>query len=613
MSAWNINIQPLSRRGHCCSEHSLFDFCLDMDANLVGLCGGGGSCGRCIVQIISGKTSDPTDAEKKALTEKDLQDGYRLACQTYPQSDLIVNIPPESLTAPQRLQVDGIISRVEPDPLVKKYDITVEPPSLYDTRADDARVFDALQQQHGVAAMTTDTLLTRTLPRILRGCQWEIRVFVRNGELIHAASQGTSCLGMAVDLGTTKIAGYLMDLETGAILASEGIMNPQIAYGEDVIARIVRAMDAEEAKRLQAVVIDTLNELAVALCKSAGADKTCIVDLVLVGNTAMHHLLLGLPVDILGKAPHIAAVSQALDFKARELGLALSGGAYIHLPPNIAGFVGGDHVAMLLGIDAGNSDETLLAVDIGTNTEISLITKRRISSVSCASGPAFEGYHIKCGMRAAEGAVETIRIKDNDIRYQTIYNRPPVGICGSGILDGAAELYLNHIIDASGRMNANHPRVSSGSDGLEFMLVREGENNAKKAICITQKDLREIQLAKAAIRTGINALLEKHHLQAEDIDRLFIAGAFGNFIDISSAVTIGMLPDIDRDRFKQVGNAAGSGARQALVSVNRRKAALELVQRIEYVELARSKQFNGNFIKTLKLGAQITVHRLGLA
>ncbi len=602
MHTCKINLQPLSQRGKCSQNHSLLEFTQDMGVNLVGLCGGVGTCGRCKIQIMSGRVSDPTPSEKKKLTKNEINEGFRLACQTKPESDLIVNIPSESLSAPQRLQVDGIKINIRPEPFVRAFGISVNPPSLTDTRGDDARVFDALSAQHGISCRDMDTELLRTLPHTLREFKWELNVCVRNHEIIDATPKGKPCLGMAFDLGTTKIAGYLFDLETGSMLTSSGEMNPQIAYGEDVIARITRAVsDPEEAAKLQEVVINTLNKLADELCVTAGLEAENIMDMVVVGNTAMHHLLLRLPVDPLGRAPHIAAVSHARDIKARELGLCFSKGAYVHLPPNIAGFVGGDHVAMLLGIDAGNTEGPLLAVDIGTNTEISLIVHKKISSVSCASGPAFEGYHIKCGMRAADGAIEHVKIDNNEIQYQTIYGSAPVGICGSGIFDTMAQFYLNGIMNKTGRMTPDHPRVQKNGDSLEFVLVPEGENNAKKPITITQKDLRELQLAKAAIRTGIDTLLKKHHMKGEEINQVVVAGAFGNFIDIASAIAIGMFPNLPLNRFRQVGNAAGSGAGLALVSRSKREEAVRMAERIEYVELAGTADFNRNFIKALDM------------
>jgi uncharacterized 2Fe-2S/4Fe-4S cluster protein (DUF4445 family) len=298
----------------------------------------------------------------------------------------------------------------------------------------------------------------------------------------------------------------------------------------------------------------------------------------------------------------VPAVSQAVDIKARDLGLHIAPGAYTHLLPNIAGFVGGDHVAMLLAISAWQAEGVLLAIDIGTNTEVSLIDGGQITSVSCASGPAFEGGHIKDGMRAARGAIERLRIVDDEIQYQTIEGAPPVGLCGSGILDAIAQLHLAGIIEKSGRMLDNHSRLRRHQKQREFVLVSEEERGGKPAIVITQQDVRQLQLAKAAIRTGIQVLLEANQHTEAEIAQVIIAGAFGSYIDVASAITIGMLPPLPLSHFRQVGNAAGMGAKLALISRNKRARAQTLAAGVNYIELASAPDFRQTFIQASSLG-----------
>jgi uncharacterized 2Fe-2S/4Fe-4S cluster protein (DUF4445 family) len=327
-----------------------------------------------------------------------------------------------------------------------------------------------------------------------------------------------------------------------------------------------------------------------------------IVETVVVGNTAMHHLFLGLPVKQLALAPYVPNVSMPLEIKARDLGLNLAPGAYVHLLPNIAGFVGGDHVAMLLATGIQQDEGPIVALDIGTNTEVSLINQGKISTVSCASGPVFEGWHIKDGMRAGKGAIERVMVDRDCVQYQTIDDASPSGICGSGVLDAIAQLYRADIIEKSGRMKNKHPRVVKNKGQLEFVLVSKEERNGHPAIVITQRDVRQLQLGKAAIRTGIQALLEANGCLEEEIKQVVLAGAFGSYIDVSSAIAIGMLPAIPTDRFLQFGNAAGMGAKQALISLTKRSEAEAIASHVQYIELASSPNFKETFIQANYIG-----------
>ena len=402
----------------------------------------------------------------------------------------------------------------------------------------------------------------------------------------------TQWLGLAVDIGTTKVAAYLVNLHSGEVLASKGVMNPQISYGEDLISRIVAAGKSEAgSEKLQSILIEGLNKLVHELCEESSHASDEIVEAVVVGNTVIHHLFLGLPVQQLGVSPYTPVVDTAVDVKAREVGLEINPGGYVHLLPNIAGYVGADHVAMLLATRLDNAAETTLAIDIGTNTEICLNHKGKMTSVSCASGPAFEGAHIKHGMRAAPGAIEYVQIENNAVKIQTIGGVPPVGICGSGLLDAVAQMRLNGIVDTSGRMG-EHPLKRGDGPAKEFVLAGRPDLDP---IMISQKDVRELQLAKAAIRVGIMALTENAGIDEQDIQKVVIAGAFGTFIDIKSAITIGMLPDLPLDRFQQVGNAAGTGARLALISKEERARADLLADKVGYIELASMRNFSTCF------------------
>jgi len=416
---------------------------------------------------------------------------------------------------------------------------------------------------------------------------------------------GAPSLGIAVDIGTTKVAVFLVDLASGRTLASEGMMNPQIAYGEDVIARMANA-DASlaQAVQMQSLLVEALNGAIARLTTQVGSGPAEVLDMVAVGNTAIHHLFVRLPVRQLALAPYVPTVTAALDVKARELGLALAPGAYVHLLPNIAGYVGADHVAMLLATGMGEVEGIVLALDIGTNTEVCLASGGRMLSTSCASGPAFEGAHIKHGMRAANGAIERVRFVEGEIEYQTIGDEPAVGLCGSGALDALAELFLAGVVDERGRMR-DHPRVSGDKAKREFLLAGSGQGEAAHShITFTQRDVSELLLAKGAMRTGINVLLKTHGLAAADIDRVILAGAFGTYIDVRNAMVVGMLPEMPVERVTQVGNAAGLGARMALISRAKRAEAAVLAQRVGYVELAADPDFSRIFAGAMYLGAK---------
>lgn len=592
------DFEPLGRRARVAVGSTVLEAARQAGVGLSAVCGGGGTCGACRVRVMAGEVSPPVESEKRAVSE-----GLRLACQTRLLSDVRVDIPPASMTAPQRAQVEGLERVVELDPTVQAVDVVLDAASLVDLRADSTRLCGALEEQHGTRVDGFDVLALRQLPAVLRADDWHARTVVRNGEVIAVMRDGRSALGLAVDVGTTKLAGYLIDLEDGETLAAAGVMNPQIAYGEDVMARITYAMQGESQEReLHEVIIAGLNDLAQRLCDGAGRTASEIVEAVLVGNTCMHHLLTGLPVAQLGMSPFVAVLGESYDIKARDLGLHLAPGAYAHLLPNIAGFVGGDHVSMVLATGLHQAEEVTVGLDIGTNTEISLAVGGRLLSCSCASGPAFEGAHIHDGMRAAPGAVERIRALDGGLVYQTIDGAPPVGICGSGILDGVAELRRIGVVRPNGAMKMDsHPRVRRVDGRREFLLVPAGEQDAPRDVVITRKDINEIQLAKAAIRAGIEVLLSEAGLAADQLERIVVAGAFGTYLDVGSALAVGMFPPLARHRFSQVGNAAGIGAKLALVSRRCRGTAQEIARRMEYVELTTHPRFVEIYAEALML------------
>jgi uncharacterized 2Fe-2S/4Fe-4S cluster protein (DUF4445 family) len=603
MISFIVDFEPAGRRGNCRSDETILDCARRLGVGINNICGGIGTCQACKVKLMRGSVSEASSAELDAFSLEELEEGWRLACQVHPQSDCKIHIPPDSMTTPQRTQVEGLETAFKLEPSVRTYPIELTSPSLHDLQADSERLLEVLNRRHNLQCSRVDLHVLQTLSDRLRAMKWHCQVSVHDNQVIAVHPPGAAPLGLAVDLGTTKIAGYMVNLETGKTLATRGLMNPQISYGEDVISRINIAMGSpESAGTLQHVVVSALNDMTTEMCAEVNASTERVVEVVIAGNTAMHHLLLALPVKQLALSPYVPSVSHAVDIKARDIGLTIAAGAYLHLLPNIAGFVGGDHVAMLLATEAYKAGKPVVAIDIGTNTEVSLIHNGKITSVSCASGPAFEGGHIKDGMRATDGAIEKVRILDGKVSYQTINDAPPVGLCGSGIVDTIAQLYSNGVIDESGRMVNNHPLVRREGTIREFVIAGSSGGDAHPEVVITQKDVRQLQMAKAAIRSGIQILLEDGECSEEQIEQVIIAGAFGSYIDITSAMIIGMLPSLPIERVKQVGNAAGFGAKLALVSRQQRLVAQEIASGVGYIELGNNPHFMDTFIEAGVLG-----------
>ncbi len=604
MKFYNVDFEPIGKRGDCSDNESLLNCAHRLGIGILSLCGGLGKFGCCKVQIISGTASEPTSSEVNNLSKKQLNDGYRLACQTYIKSDCKIKIPHKSLASKsQRIQLDGPEFSIELAPAVISYRIQIPHPTLSDLRSDDNRIIETLNKHHKLKCKSIDNKLLRNVSSLIRSLNWEAQVSVRNNEIIAINPWPGQQLGLAIDLGTTTIAGYLVDIVNGKTLATQGIINPQVSFGEDIVSRITYAMESpSRALELQKAVLLEINKLIINLCKKTNNRPEQILESVIVGNTVMHHLFLNLPVEQLAVSPFTPAAGKALNVKAGDIGLYIAPGAYIHLLPNIAGFVGADHVAVILATkEIWKNEKLVIILDIGTNTEISLIKNGRISSVSCASGPAFEGAHIKNGMRATDGAIERFQIINGKIKYKTIGEVQPIGICGSGILDAIAQLRLTDTINREGRIKNNNDRARFYNNQLEYVLVDYKEENDTRTITITQNDVREVQLAKAAIRSGINVLFKRAGCSIEEIDKIIIAGAFGSYIDISSAITIGMLPFISLDRFQQVGNAAGVGAKIALLSNNKRSEAESIASRASYIELATAHNFEKIFLEATYL------------
>lgn len=597
--SYTIDFEPIGRRVEIQEGMTLLFAAQTAGLQIISLCGGLGSCDSCHVRLVDGELSPPTVVEQELYSKEDLSKGYRLACQAIPFSDVKIDIPPESLTMTQRLQIEGQEITIDPDPIVLPVDLQLDPPTLEDLRSDVTRLHQALEDG-GIKSPKIGLPVLEVLSERMRIQSWQVRLALRGDEIVAGLAPESDLLGLAVDVGTTKLAAYLVDLTTGNTLAKTGAMNPQISYGEDVVSRIAYTNDREGGRKLlQTTLVEAINEMLIMLHDEAGTSRDQVVEAVVVGNTAMHHLFSGLPVRQLGAAPYVPAISDSMDIPASDIGLAIAPGAYIYLPPNIAGYVGADHVVMLLATEAVEREETVIALDIGTNTEISLITDNRVICCSCASGPAFEGAHIHNGMRAAPGAIERIQIQGQEVRVHTIEGQPPVGICGSGILDAISQMLSEGLIDVRGMLQEDHPLIQRIGEEPIVLLVPASDLGNDRDVIITRKDVNEIQLAKGAIRAGIEVLLKEAELSYEEVGEIIVAGAFGTYLDIRSAIGIGMFPDLPYARFRQVGNAAGMGAKQMLISSERRQAAEEISKKVEYLELTTHPDFTDEFLKAM--------------
>ncbi len=524
--------------------------------------------------------------------------GWRLACRFIPEGDITVFVPPESLTATQRLQLEGKAAETGADPVVVPVEIRPDYNRSGAGLPDDVLLRESLASA-GIVVKKFQYPVLKELSGTLRQ-EEKVRLVVRQGDVTGVLHPGEALLGVAIDAGTTKLAGYLLDMETGEILARKAAMNPQIAYGEDVVNRIAHCAQHKDGRsRLRSVLLEKVNTMVQEMCGERGLSSGKIMEAVIVGNTVVHHLLCGFPVKQLGLSPYIPSVGEALDVAAAEFGLDISTGGRLYFPENIAGYIGGDHTAMLLATEQERSNGVVLALDIGTNTEVTLSAGGRTLSCACASGPAFEGAHIHYGMRASEGAIEGVMIGNGKVLISTIEDKPAVGLCGSGILDAVAELRKADIIDTRGCfVNSAAETVGEGME-KSFVLVPRNGSGSGRDITVCRRDINEIQLAKAAIRSGIDILLRKMDMKAEVLDRVIIAGAFGSYLNIKSAIRIGMLPRLTAEKFHQIGNAAGTGAMQMLLSSGKREAAGKIAKNIEFIELNSEPGFRDIFMQNM--------------
>jgi len=596
-----LNFTPAEQQIASLPKETILETARRGSVTIVNACGGRGICKSCIVQYKDDTAPPASEQDQHFFSKAKLAKGWRRACQTVPQQDSVIQVPKRSTAQASRVFVAGNDMWVHPEPMMESISVTLQPPTMQDCLSDDQRLINAVNAVKPGSCNSIYFHVLLSLSSFLREEMWSVQAIVRESEIIAVLPIGSPMLGLAMDLGTTNFCLMLVDLQTGDTLVTKGVENPQSKYGADVIARMYHVKGKPAAlKELQQATVASINEAAREMCEKVSLSVTSIVDIVAAANTTIHHILLGLSVDYLGMAPFPPVARTTEWIGAEYLGIHAAPGAHLYAMDNIAGYVGGDHTAMLLGIRADLEKRTVVAMDIGTNTEFSLIHKDKYYCLSTPSGPALEGGSISCGMRAADGAIEGIKVTGDEVALKVIGNCEPVGICGSAVLDAVAEFFRIGAIDPTGKIDPSS--IFADNQEKVGIVLRLSKNNPD--IVFSQLDVRNVQLAKSAIRTGIEMLLDSAGLVAEDLDKIIIAGAFGVFISLESALAIGMLPNLQRDRFEQVGNAAGVGAKLALVSGPLREQAGILAAASTHQEQAGAAGYTKLFMEHLKLPSE---------
>ncbi len=604
-----VTYQPDGKHGQVPKGTTVMEAAQGMGVEISTICGGKKACGKCrvLTNPSDGGMSPITEEERKILSQDELGRGVRLACAVRIMGDTTVIVPESSRRGRQRLQTDGIDTPVDLDPMIKKITLKLIKPTINSQKSDEAILMSALKEHHGIKNPTLTLEAARKLPAAVREGGWTVTVTLHNRSHIidiEAGATTHNAKGLAVDIGTTKMACYLLDLHDGRLLSVASMMNPQISYGEDILTRVMHIVNNPTGQReLHECVIEGINQMIDDACSKAGAHRRDIYEMTVAGNSVMNHLFLDIPPTYLASSPYTPAISSPLNLNANELGININPTGRIHTMPLIAGFIGSDCVAAILATGIHASQDNALLIDVGTNTEIVVAKGKEMVACSCASGPAFEGAHIKHGMRASSGAIERAWINDDTTKaeYLTVDDDKPRGICGSGLIDLMAELLKAGVINPTGRMLTTDPNVRRGPDGLEYVVVESDASALREDIVLTQKDVRELQKAKAAVYTGASILMKRMEIKTEDVERIYLSGAFGNYLDPENMMTVGMLPEFSLKKIVGVGNAAGTGTRMALLSGKERRRAEEISKNVRYHELAADPLFTEEYMKSLNM------------
>ncbi len=628
---------PSGKRGRFPLGTPILKAARSLGVDIDSVCGGRGICGRCQIEVSEGEfaklgvTSKAGHlspfgvVEQRYAERRSLKEGRRLSCSTLLQGDVVIDVPSDSQVHKQVVRKRAEMRAIELDPVVRLHYVEVIEPNMHDPSGDLQRLMQALEAQWGLTGLDCDLRVIQHLQKALRQGNWTVTVAVHHGKQITAVWPGfhDRAYGLAVDVGSTTIAGHLCNLSTGEVVASAGVMNPQIRFGEDLMSRVSYVMmnpggDADMTRAVR----EAINGLAASVAREANIDIRDILEATFVGNPIMHHLLLGIDPTELGGAPFALASDSSVTVWATEIDLRIHPNARIYVLPCIAGHVGADTAGVILSEAPNQVNEMTLIVDVGTNAEIVLGNRHRLLAASSPTGPAFEGAQISCGQRAAPGAIERVRIDPATLepRFRVIgsdkWSDEPgfaeatagtgvTGVCGSGIIEALAEMYLAGIINQDGvidgAMAAKSDRVQA--DGRTFSyLLRDGEPTLR----ITQNDVRAIQLAKAALYAGARLLMDR--MEVDQVDRITLAGAFGSHIDVKYAMILGMIPDCDLAKVVSAGNAAGTGARIALLNLKARDEISRVVRSVEKVETAVEPLFQQHFVEAMAIPHKTAVY-----
>ncbi len=617
-----VIFQPSGRRGNVPLGENLIEASRRLGVDLESLCGEKTLCGKCKVRIEEGKENlTPFQKEEERfISSAEKGDGLRLACAAKIRGDVLIFVPEETRASRQVIRKAATKRRIKIDPTVKLYPLTLKEATIEDPLGDFERLNQALEKRYGLRDMTLDLEVLRSLGTIIRREDWEVTASVWNSREVIRVQPGevTNAYGLAIDIGTTTVAGYLCSLVTGELLATHSLMNPQVTYGEDVMSRISYHMmhPNDGLHKMSQAIVEAINSIVENIAKEASLTPDDIEDMTIVGNTTMHHILLKINPEYVGISPFPPAIHSSIDVKARDIGIRINPSSYIHVLPIEAGFVGADNIGVLIAEEPYKKKAMSLIIDIGTNGELVLGNKERLMSSSCATGPALEGAHLTFGMRAAPGAIERVTIdpQSHEVNFKVIgrdewskYLRAEEikakGICGSGILDILAEFYRTGIILKSGAFNkgqkSNRYSINKKDNQPEFVIAWKEEASIGRDITISLKDIRQIQLAKGALYTGCKLMMRK--MGIDKVDRVILAGAFGSYVDPDKALIIGMIPDCDLKKVFSVGNAAGDGARIALLNKNKRAEADRIAKQVEYIELTMEEGFQREFMYSMQL------------
>jgi uncharacterized 2Fe-2S/4Fe-4S cluster protein (DUF4445 family) len=602
----DLRFEPSGRQVRVPAGVSVFDAASWNGIAIDSTCGGHGTCKKCKVRMLDGAAA-PSALDIRAFSPDELRDGWRLACRVLADADARIDVPPLA-TRPKAATV-GVGRQVILRPAVQKRYLELDEPSLADQRSDIERILDGVDDLE----LRPDLHAVRVAGRALRAADFKVTAVIVDEVLIDVQPGDTSerLFGIAFDLGTTTVVATLLDLSTGTPVAVASALNQQQPFGADVITRIsATMMDPDTLARLTALAQQTLAELAAEVCAAGGIDPAEVYEVALAGNATMTHIVLGIDPEPLGVAPFILATRLLPEVLAAELGLPAHPRARAVIFPPFGAYVGGDITAGLLASGMDRDARTRLFIDIGTNCEIVLGNRDWLLATAAPAGPAFEGAAIRCGMRAADGAIEVVTMTPDGLELKVIGDVEPAGLCGSGLVDAVTGLVRLGLLDSSGRL-VSEERAAELAPGLADRLTQLGAErvfvlhwlgepgNVSRSVYLSQRDVRELQFAKAAIATGWRILLEEAGLEPGDIQQVLLAGSFGSYLSPANAIRIGLVPDIPVLRVVSAGNVAGEGAKMALLSVRERAGGLALLEEVRYVELSDRTDFNDRFIDQL--------------